>query len=106
MSQPLLYLLLPVKDGADYLAQFLQSAAKFADGVIALDDGSTDGTVEILRDPPWLKRSDPMRRASASASGTTLRTAMSSLSSRSLSNRSGQCFWIAMNVWRRKRVFA
>jgi glycosyltransferase involved in cell wall biosynthesis len=55
MSQPLLYLLLPVKDGADYLAPYLQSAANFADGVIALDDGSTDGTVEMLRDNPLVK---------------------------------------------------
>jgi glycosyltransferase involved in cell wall biosynthesis len=55
MTQPLLYLLLPVKDGSDYLPLYLKSAAQFADGVIALDDGSTDGTAEILRHEPLVK---------------------------------------------------
>lgn len=40
--------LLPVRNGAQDLAGYLESVERFADSVIALDDGSTDGTAEIL----------------------------------------------------------
>jgi hypothetical protein len=40
--------LLPVRNGAQDLPLYLESAAGFADGVVALDDGSTDETAEAL----------------------------------------------------------
>jgi glycosyltransferase involved in cell wall biosynthesis len=42
--------LLPVRNGADDLPAYLQSVAGFADAVVALDDGSTDTTRELLAD--------------------------------------------------------
>jgi glycosyltransferase involved in cell wall biosynthesis len=40
--------LLPARNAAPELPGFLESAARFADGVVALDDGSTDETAAIL----------------------------------------------------------
>ncbi len=40
--------LLPVRNGERDLPGYLESVERFADAVIALDDGSTDGTREIL----------------------------------------------------------
>jgi glycosyltransferase involved in cell wall biosynthesis len=47
-----LTLLLPVRNAADTLDSWLVDAAGVADEVIALDDGSTDGTLHILRAHP------------------------------------------------------
>ena len=47
-DRPLLVCLLPVRNGAADLPGHLESVAQFADAVIALDDGSTDSTAEIL----------------------------------------------------------
>lgn len=47
--------LLPVRNGEEDLPRHLSSIAAFADGVIALDDGSTDGTRQILESDPIVK---------------------------------------------------
>ncbi len=47
--------LLPVRNGRSYLRGYLQSLRWFADAVIALDDGSTDGTDRILQADPLVK---------------------------------------------------
>lgn len=44
--------LLPVRNGAPDLASYLESVSTYADGVLALDDGSTDETANALRDHP------------------------------------------------------
>src|SRR5205823_3610674 len=44
--------LLPVRNGADVLPEWLDEAGRFADAVIALDDGSTDTTGDVLRAHP------------------------------------------------------
>lgn len=48
--------LLPVRNGAADLPGWLESAARVADCVIALDDGSTDDTGDILRASPLVAR--------------------------------------------------
>jgi glycosyltransferase involved in cell wall biosynthesis len=47
--------LLPVRNGADDLPAYLQSVAGFADAVVALDDGSTDTTRELLAASPQVR---------------------------------------------------
>jgi UDP-N-acetylmuramoyl-tripeptide--D-alanyl-D-alanine ligase len=54
--RPLLACLLPVRNGADDLPGYLESVARVCDLVIALDDGSTDATPELLRDSPLVAR--------------------------------------------------
>ncbi len=49
---PLLAALLPARNAEDDLSGWLESVGRFADTVIALDDGSTDGTAEILETSP------------------------------------------------------
>jgi glycosyltransferase involved in cell wall biosynthesis len=44
--------LLPVRNGEADLLGYLQSVAAFADAIVALDDGSTDGTAEVLAASP------------------------------------------------------
>jgi glycosyltransferase involved in cell wall biosynthesis len=46
---PRLIVLLPVRNGENDLAEYFISVSRFADGVVALDDGSTDRTAEILQ---------------------------------------------------------
>ena len=41
-----------VKDEAQNIARWLQRNGEFLDGIVALDDGSTDGTTELLRHHP------------------------------------------------------
>lgn len=57
--------LLPVRNGARDLPGYLESAARFADAVVALDDGSTDETREILDRSPLVKivLSNPRRES-------------------------------------------
>lgn len=47
--------LLPVRNGESDLPGYLESVASFADAVVALDDGSTDRTREILDASPLVK---------------------------------------------------
>jgi glycosyltransferase involved in cell wall biosynthesis len=49
---PRIVCLLPVHNGESYLPGYLESVGRFADTVVALDDGSTDGTARILNDSP------------------------------------------------------
>lgn len=51
-ARPLLACLLPVRNGADDLPDYLEYAASVCDLVIALDDGSTDATPQLLRTSP------------------------------------------------------
>ncbi|MEX0991735.1 MAG: glycosyltransferase [Actinomycetota bacterium] len=62
-GRPDLVVLLPVRNGAGDLPRFFDAARRFADSVIALDDGSTDGTATLLRDEPLVATilSNPVR---------------------------------------------
>src|SRR4051794_14637748 len=51
-DQPRIVCLLPVRNAADTLEAWLDHAYMFADAVVALDDGSTDATGEILAAHP------------------------------------------------------
>lgn len=44
--------LLPVRNGEDDLPGYFESVSRFADAVVALDDGSCDGTFEVLSSNP------------------------------------------------------
>ena len=46
---------MPVRNEAARLPEFLASTAGFADAVVALDDGSTDGSGSILRESALVK---------------------------------------------------
>jgi glycosyltransferase involved in cell wall biosynthesis len=52
---PVLICLLPVRNGEADLPGYFASVARFADGIVALDDGSTDRTREILEACPLVK---------------------------------------------------
>lgn len=47
-----LAILVPVRNGVEYLSLFLEQAGKYASTVIALDDGSTDETRAMLEASP------------------------------------------------------
>jgi hypothetical protein len=47
--------LLPVRNAEHDLSGYFQSVGRFADGVLALDDGSTDATRQILAQEPLVK---------------------------------------------------
>jgi glycosyltransferase involved in cell wall biosynthesis len=49
---PRLLCLLPARNCAEDLPGWFESVARFADGVVALDDGSTDETAELLAHEP------------------------------------------------------
>jgi len=48
--------MIPVRNGGRLLVNWFASVERLADEVIALDDGSTDQTGEILRDHPLVSR--------------------------------------------------
>ncbi len=54
-SRPLVACLVPVRNGARDLRGWLASARRFADVVVALDDGSTDRTFELLSADPLVR---------------------------------------------------
>ena len=54
-TPPLLTILLPVRNAARDLPGFLDSASRYADAVVALDDGSTDDTHAILAAHPLVR---------------------------------------------------
>ena len=64
-TPPLLTILLPVRNAARDLPGFLDSAGRYADAVVALDDGSTDDTQTILAADPLVKvlLTNPVRTA-------------------------------------------
>ncbi|MBA3276265.1 MAG: glycosyltransferase family 2 protein [Chloroflexia bacterium] len=51
-SAPLLVCLLPVRNAEVDLPDFLANAATFCDAIVALDDGSTDGSLTLLEAHP------------------------------------------------------
>lgn len=51
-TAPVLYCLLPVRNGANTLRSYLDRVRTFCTGVIALDDGSIDATRDILHADP------------------------------------------------------
>ena len=56
-SEPMLLLcLLPVRNAEHDLPAFLESAARCCDGILALDDGSTDGTYDVLTASPLVRQ--------------------------------------------------
>lgn len=55
MPSATLVCLLPVRNGEADLPGYFASAARFADAVVALDDGSTDSTLHLLRANPLVK---------------------------------------------------
>lgn len=55
MPNNTLVCLLPVRNGEADLPGYLESVARFADAVVALDDGSTDNTRAILDASPLVK---------------------------------------------------
>jgi glycosyltransferase involved in cell wall biosynthesis/3D (Asp-Asp-Asp) domain-containing protein len=63
MTGPRLVCLLPVRNGETDLPGWLESAERFADAVVALDDGSTDGTRDLLAAHPLVTRTltNPVR---------------------------------------------
>ena len=66
MAPPLISVLLPVRDAAPYLDAALDSLARQTLGdfeIIAIDDGSTDGTAApIVQPPAAAPRSHPSSR--------------------------------------------
>ena len=55
MPGPRVVCLLPVRNGEADLPGYLASVARFADAVVALDDGSTDGTRRLLAAAPLVQ---------------------------------------------------
>lgn len=55
MSRARLVCLLPVRNGAEDLPGWFDSVRVFADAVVALDDGSTDDTAEMLMAEPLVE---------------------------------------------------
>jgi hypothetical protein len=51
----MILVLLPVRNAAHDLSGYFQSVSRFADGVLALDDGSIDETPELLKQQPLVK---------------------------------------------------
>ena len=54
-DRPMIVGLLPVRDGEALLPQWLDSAAAWCEAVVALDDGSTDGTRALLEASPIVR---------------------------------------------------
>ncbi|HKG35518.1 MAG TPA: glycosyltransferase [Solirubrobacterales bacterium] len=55
-DRPLLAVLVPARDAAADLPGWLETVSRFADAVVALDDGSTDDTAAILAASPLVAR--------------------------------------------------
>lgn len=51
----MILVLLPIRNAANDLSGYFHSVGRFADGVLALDDGSIDETPELLRQHPLVK---------------------------------------------------
>ncbi len=62
---PNLVCLLPARNSERDLPGYFESVSRFADAVVALDDGSTDGTKKALQDNPLVKvlLSNPVRES-------------------------------------------
>lgn len=53
--QPLLVCMLPARNAEHDLPEYLASVSTYSDAIVALDDGSTDGTYDILAAHPMVK---------------------------------------------------
>lgn len=51
-SNPNVLCLLPVRNGEQHLLSYFENVRQFANGIIALDDGSIDGTIKLLNEEP------------------------------------------------------
>lgn len=64
-----IFAILLVKDEADIIGTVLESASEWADGIFILDNGSTDGTWELVQSMknetvrPWRRELGPYRRS-------------------------------------------
>jgi len=61
MARHNLVCLLPARNGESDLPDYFTSVRRFADAVVALDDGSTDGTAALLKARPWSRSCCPTR---------------------------------------------
>src|SRR5437588_911 len=80
-SSPFVACLLPVRDGERELAGWFASVKRFADAVVALDDGSTDGTGAMLEAEPLVRivlRNPPRPSAAAWDDGENRRRLLDS----------------------------
>tara|TARA_R110002020_G_scaffold178229_5_gene371154 strand:- start:2037 stop:2747 length:711 start_codon:yes stop_codon:yes gene_type:complete len=50
-----LVVMTPIRNGVQYLDEYFENVEKFADGVVFLDDGSTDNTYEVIKEHPLTK---------------------------------------------------
>src|SRR5207244_255751 len=66
-ARPRIVCLLPVRNEERNLPEFLAHAVSFCDAMVALDDGSTDGTRQLLEASPLVQRllSNPPRETYA-----------------------------------------
>ena len=78
-AAPLVLALLPACNATVDLPGYLESVARFADGVVALDDGSTDDTRAVLESHDFVRTvlTNPTRYPTTGA-GTTRPTAIGS----------------------------
>jgi len=61
-DRPLLIALLPARNCADLLPGYLECVGRFADAMVALDDGSTDDTGALLEASPLVEALPPNSR--------------------------------------------
>ena len=54
-AQPSIVCLLPVRNGAEHVAEYLDAAPAWCDAIVALDDGSTDETRSLLAASPLVR---------------------------------------------------
>ena len=54
-NKPKLVVITPVRNGVQYFDKYFENVEKFADGIVFLDDGSTDNTYDIIKKHPLTK---------------------------------------------------